>query len=236
MTFPIKMNTPQYALTIPSTKEKHSFRPFLVGEQKSMLLALATDDIDTIVNAIKLLINTCSNGKVDSNKLASFDLEYLFLQLRSRSIGENVSLNTKCNTCANQISFKVDISAAEVDFSTNIEPKIQLTDDIGVKMRYPTLAENIKLFETKNKDSEILVQTVARCVEMVWDANEMVDTSDYTEAQIMGFLETLTVDQMTRITNFILLMPAVRILKEIKCPHCQAENRVLIEGLENFFG
>lgn len=232
--FPIKMNHPQYTLTIPSSKEKVSFRPFLVGEQKSMMLALATKDTDTIVDSIKSLISACSNGKVDPNKLAAFDLEYLFLQLRSRSIGENVSLSVQCRHCDHPIYFKVDISQAEVDFSNTVDKKIQLTDSIGVEMRYPTLAQNIELYE-REKNPSILTDVVIDCIVSIWNSEDFVTASDYPREKIEAFLNTLTVLQFEKLSNFVLLTPSVRFIKDVTCPNCEKENKVLIEGLENFF-
>lgn len=236
MTFPIKMNVPQYSLQIPSTKEKVQFRPFLVGEQKSMMLALATQDTDTIVASIKMLIESCSNGKVSANTLAPFDLEYLFLQLRSKSIGENVILTTHCSSCQSEFQFKVDVSLAEVDFSTSIPNKIQLSSEIGVQMRYPTLSENIKLYEDKSLQDTRLIDTTIDCIENVWNSEDLISVKDYPRESIVKFVDTLTVEQMKKLSDFILLMPSVRFIKESSCPHCKGINNILIEGLENFFG
>lgn len=235
MTFPIKMNTPQYSITIPSTKVKVPFRPFLVGEQKSMMLSLATQDIDTIVHAIKTIVTACSFDKVDANKLASFDLEYVFLQLRAKSIGETTALTTNCSKCSGDVHFKIDISKAEVDFSTQTSNKIQLTPEIGVIMRYPSLEKNIKLSEKTQEQDEILFETVIDCIESVWNSTEFVNTSDYPRDSLKTFVNSLTVDQMKKLTDFVILMPAVRILTDVTCPHCQENNKILIEGLENFF-
>lgn len=232
--FPIKINVPQYIITVPSTKEKVSMRPFLVGEQKSMMLALATEDTYTIVNAIKMLLDVCSSGQLKVSSLTSFDIEYLFLQLRAKSVGEHVILAVDCGNCEESISFKVDISQSEVDFSTSVPEKIQLTQDIGVKMRFPTLEENINLNDTKN-NPDILVDTVVKCITHVWNASDYISTSDYSIEQTKSFVDSLTVPQMEQLTNFILLMPSVKIMKDVECPHCQHKNRVLIEGLENFF-
>lgn len=234
MTFPIKMNVPQYVFTVPSTKEKVSFRPFLVGEQKSMMLSLATEDTDTIVHSIKSLISVCSNGKVDPEKLATFDLEYLFLQLRAKSIGEGVNLVAPCRHCEEPISFRIDISRAEVDFSTKQEPKIQLTESIGVEMRYPTLAERIMLGD--NADQETLLTVTIDCIKSVWDSEEFVSANEHPVEKLREFVYTLTVPQFEMMSNFVLLTPSVKFTNEVQCPNCQSMNTVLVEGLENFFG
>jgi hypothetical protein len=235
MSFPIKMNIPQYTFTVPSTKDKVQFRPFLVGEQKSMMLSLATEDTDTIVDSIKMLINTCSNGKIDANKLAPFDLEYLFLQLRARSIGETVNLSAACGKCDDTINFKLDISQSEVDFSNTIDKKIQLTDDIGVEMRYPTLAENIKL-NAEDVKEDVLMNTTIDCIVSVWNSEDYVTTSEYPRETVIEFINTLTVPQFEKLTTFLLYVPTVKFIKKMPCPSCRTENTIRVEGLENFFG
>lgn len=234
--FPIKINAPQFIFTIPSTKEKATFRPFLVGEQKSLLLALATEDTETIVHAIKNIIDACSGGKVKSNQLASFDIEYLFLMLRARSIGENVPLTTQCSHCESDVKFKIDVSQAEVDFTDTIEPKIQLTDDVGVKMKYPPLADVINMHSQKTVTEEMLMDIITKCIDGVWNSEDYVSASDYPQETMQRFVDTLTVAQASKLTQFVLLMPAVRMRKNISCPHCKKQFDVLVEGLENFFG
>lgn len=236
MNFPIKNNVAQYIFEIPSTKEKVSFRPFLVGEHKTMMLALATEDIDNIVNAIKRIIEICSDGKVNSSKLAPFDIEYLFLQLRAKSIGESVSLTTNCYSCEQPFNFSIDVTEAKVDFTHLQENKIQISDSIGVMMRYPTLAETLKLNNNGLVTDDALEDIVIQCIVSVWDENEFINTEDYPKEKIVEFVNTLTVDQLSKLTDFILLIPSVRIIQTTTCPHCKEENKILIEGIENFFG
>lgn len=236
MNFPIKNNVAQYIFEIPSTKEKVSFRPFLVGEHKTMMLALATEDIDNIVNAIKRIIEICSDGKVNSSKLAPFDIEYLFLQLRAKSIGESVSLTTNCYSCEQPFNFSIDVTEAKVDFTHLQENKIQISDSIGVMMRYPTLAETLKLNNNGLVTDDALEDIVIQCIVSVWDENELINTEDYPKEKIVEFVNTLTVDQLSKLTDFVLLIPSVRIIQTTTCPHCKEENKILIEGIENFFG
>lgn len=236
MNFPIKNNVAQYIFEIPSTKEKVSFRPFLVGEHKTMMLALATEDIDNIVNAIKRIIEICSDGKVNSSKLAPFDIEYLFLQLRAKSIGESVSLTTNCYSCEQPFNFSIDVTEAKVDFTHLQENKIQISDSIGVMMRYPTLAETLKLNNNGLVTDDALEDIVIQCIVSVWDENEFINTEDYPKEKIVEFVNTLTVDQLSKLTDFVLLIPSVRIIQTTTCPHCKEENKILIEGIENFFG
>lgn len=234
--FPIKNNVPQYVFEIPSTKSKVAFRPFLVGEHKSMMLALATEDTDTIVNAIKELVHTCSSGKVNPETLSTFDLEYLFLKLRAKSIGDNVSLSIECGRCEKDIPFKINIDEIEVDFSTKIDNKIQISPSIGVVMRYPSLAETIKLYEKTPLDEILLAEIAGNCITDVWNEEEMVSTKDYNREVLDEFLNTLTIEQLKKLTQFVLLTPSVKMNKVITCPHCKTDNKVLIEGIENFFG
>lgn len=234
-TFPIKNNVAQYVLEIPSTKEKVSFRPFLVGEHKNLMLSLATEDIDNIVNAIRNIIHVCSYGKVDPKKLAPFDIEYLFLQLRAKSIGESVPLTTSCFNCNEQFNFSIDVSEATVDFSYAQNNKILLTEDIGILMKYPSLEETLIINSKDTVSEDEIYDLVCNCIVSIWNSEEFVNTTDYPKEKIVDFLNTLTVAQMNKLTDFVLLVPAVRIIKEVSCPHCKENNRILIEGIENFF-
>lgn len=236
MSFPIKNKVPQFMIEIPSTKKKIAFRPFLVGEQKGMMIALATEDTDNIVNAIKSIIYSCSYEKVDPDKIEPFDIEYLFLQLRSKSIGESVVLSIECGGCKEDIPFKINIAEAEVDFSTELDKKIKLSESIGVVMRYPTIEESIKLYSTDKIDEVILSEIAGNCISEVWDENDLVSTKDYPKETVDEFINTLTVEQIKKITQFVLLTPSVRMVKSVPCPHCNKNNSVLIEGIENFFG
>lgn len=233
--FPIKINVPQYSITVPSLKKKYSFRPFLVGEQKSMMLASATNDIDTVCESIKSLINVCSNNKIDAHTLAPFDLEYLFLQLRAKSIGETVPLGINCVHCGGEIDFSVDISKADVDVSNMPDTKITLIDKIGVIMRFPTLEENLKLHEKDEINEEVLFDTTIDCITSVWNETDFVNTKDYSKEKLLEFINTLSVSQFKKMSDFILATPSVKIVEKVKCNHCNKENTVLLEGLENFF-
>lgn len=234
--FPIKLDVPQYVFEVPSTQEKVAFRPFLVGEQKSLMLALATENTNTITNAIKSIIEVCSSGKANPAKLTSFDLEYLFLQLRAKSIGETVQLNANCNKCKELFSFSIDISQADVDYSTAVDPKIMLTEEIGVQMRYPNMEETFRLYSEEEKNNPMLIDITIDCIEKIWNSTELVNTKDYKRERIVEFFNTLTVAQAKQLTDFVLLMPSVKVLKKVRCAACGHENLALIEGLENFFG
>lgn len=236
MSFPIKNNVAQYVIEIPSTKEKVSFRPFLVGEHKNMMLALATEDIDNIVNSIKSIIELCSYGKVNPQKLAPFDIEYIFLQLRAKSIGESVTLTTNCYNCEEQFNFNIDISEAKVNFGDIRSNKIHITDEIGVELRYPTLEETLILNSKDVVTDAVLQDAVSKCIVSIWDSSEFISTKDYPIEKIIEFMDTLTVPQMAQLTDFIILVPSVQIIEDVDCPHCKEKNKIFIEGLENFFG
>lgn len=233
MSFPIKMSIPKFVFTIPSTKEKVSFRPFLVGEQKSLTLSVVTEDLDTIVESIKEMLVVCSDGKVDPKNLTPYDIEYLLLMIRSKSIGESINVTSTCTSCKKKMRFSMDVTKAEV-VGTVVDPKIFLTDDIGVVMRYPDLAVSMKLGKVKDIDGQLMFDTVVNCVESVWDSDEFINTKDYKKTDLEDFLKTFTIEQFAKLSNFILTMPVVRLEESIVCEHCGSVNQVYVEGLHNF--
>lgn len=236
MALPIKINAPKYAINIPSTNQKIQFRPFLVGEQKNMLLVLETKDNDNIIAAIKELITACTDGLVDVEKLTSFDLEFIFLQIRARSVGESIGLTAECNNrdCRKQIRFAMDVTQATINIDESPDKKIPLDDDIGVVMRYPSLNEVVYLREHKD-DESVLFDVVASCIDSVWDSSDLISTSEYEKTEVVDFVNSLTVKQLNKLIDFIVLVPAVEMHQQVQCPHCDNVMDIKIEGLENFF-
>lgn len=234
MSLPISMDTPQYIITIPSTKEKVAFRPFVTREQKSLMLALATENNDNIINAIKNIIEICSYGKVKASKLAAFDIEYLFLQLRGKSVSESVSLVGECNHCQQEIPFKFDITIIEPDFSIAVDKKIQLTENIGCIMKYPTIEHMVAL---RDNYSELLtIEIATECIEGVWQGDNYIEAKDYTTDDMIEFVDGLTAMQLEKLTTFVTNSPYMHKELNMTCPHCKGVTNFSIRGLENFFG
>jgi hypothetical protein len=233
-----KMNAPLYNVTIPSTKKEVKFRPFLVKEEKSLLLAQQSEDPKVMINTLKSIIENCIVDNVDIDKLAIFDYEYLFTQIRSKSVGEIVELLFLCDTCDDdkaKAQVNLDISKFQVEFPEGHNNKIELFDDVGIMMKNPSLDILDKLEKVKEGDINSIFDVVADCMESVYTTEEVFNTKDQTKQEVIDFLENLTQEQFKKIENFFLTMPKLRQKVEYDCPVCNKHHVKTMEGLESFF-
>ena len=240
-----KVNTPTYELTVPSTGEKVSYRPFLVKEEKTLLMAAEDQNISTITKAMRDIISTCTEGEVDLKTLAPYDIEYIFLQLRGKSIGDVINLNLKkpdsieCeeSECPGSTEIKVNIDDIKIDTSTIVDSKIQLTEDIGIKLGFPQL-DSIQKYTTKGKamDAGGVFKMINDCIEYIWEGKEIYKAKDSTKKELNDFIESLNTVQFNKIRDFFESMPRLRHEITWTCPKCDKSAPLLLEGIDSFFG
>ena len=233
-----KMNAPLYNVTIPSTKKEVKFRPFLVKEEKSLLLAQQSEDPKVMINTLKSIIENCIVDNIDVDKLATFDYEYLFTQIRAKSVGEIVELLFLCDTCDDdkaKAQVNLDISKFQVEFPEGHDNKISLFDDVGIVMKNPTLDTLDKLEKIKEGDVDSIFAVVADCMESVYTTEEVFNTKDQTKQEVIDFLENLTQEQFKKIESFFLTMPKLQQIVEYDCPVCNKHHVKMMEGLASFF-
>ena len=233
-----KMNAPLYNATIPSSKKEVKFRPFLVKEEKSLLLAQQSEDPKVMINTLKSIIENCIVDNVDVDKLATFDYEYLFTQIRAKSVGEIVELLFLCDTCDDdkaKAQVNLDISKFQVEFPEGHDNKISLFDDVGIVMKNPTLDTLDKLEKIKEGDVDSIFAVVADCMESVYTTEEVFNTKDQTKQEVIDFLENLTQEQFKKIESFFLTMPKLQQIVEYDCPVCNKHHVKMMEGLASFF-
>ena len=224
--------TPTYTLTIPSTKKKVKYRPFLVKEQKILILAMENEDQEQILDAITNTIKACLITKVDMATLALFDIEYLFLQIRARSISEEIEMRV---TCADDGETTVDVKFMVDDVKVNF-PKghtniIKLSDNLTIEMQYPDLDYFTKINFMDEKVDEY--ELVAKCIKRVY-VGEDDFTSDSLE-ESKEWVEGLTNNQFEKIQSFFETMPTLRHVLKVKNPKTKVVNEVVLEGLSDFF-
>ena len=227
---------PKYTLTVPSSGQQIEYRPFLVKEEKILLLANESKDEKEQIRAMKQAIENCTFGKVDVNTLASFDVEYLFLKLRSKSVGETVEVGVKCSECETNCPTTIDLSTVEVNFNPKFSNRIALTETIGVLMRYPTYEDMSKISDAQKKeDNNSIMDFVASCVDKIYDGQQIYNTVDFTKQEVLNFLEELSQSSLRKIMSFFELMPSLQ--KEIKviCKKCNKESEVMLKGAQSFF-
>jgi|TARA_R110000823_G_scaffold93763_3_gene205226 hypothetical protein len=237
-----KLNVPVYETILPSTDKVIKYRPFLVKEEKILLTALEDKTEKSLPLAIKQIINNCVQGEIDVEKLPSFDIEFLFLRLRAKSVGENVSVGLKpwgCpqndgNLCEN--STQVDINLEEVkvikdELHTN---KIMLDDTIGIVMDYPTTAS---LSGLEGGDEFTLgMNHIKSGIKMIFTKEETHEKGSYTEKELEEFIESLNSEQFQKVKGFYDTMPVLKHTVKYKCGTCGEEKETILEGMNSFFG
>jgi hypothetical protein len=225
--------TPTYELVVPSTKKKIKYRPFLVKEQKILIIAMESQDEVQILDAIKNILKNCINSRIKLDDLALFDIEYLFLQIRARSISEELKLKI---TCPDDGETQVDVSflanEVKVTFPDDHSNIIKLGNDITLEMRYP----NLEYFSTINfsKGDVDPYDLVAQCVKRVYVGEE--DSGTFTFKEARAWIEKLTASQFDLIQEFFNTMPSLKHVLKVRNPKTKVENEITIEGLVSFFG
>lgn len=226
-----KIILPTYLTNLPSTGKQIKFRPFTVKEEKSLLLALQEDDMPTVVEAIKSVIDVCTIGVVDPEKTPYYDIEFLFLQIRSKSIGEIIDLvgSCECVTTA-KTQFSVDIASVYIEPKPSGNAKIRIPDtNYTVEFRHPSIDDFSKTF---NKKEDHAVEVVANCIVSVYTEDEVID---WTKEEKMEFVESMTTKQQKGIAEYLKIMPMVKLPTKYTCESCGKPHESIMTGFENFF-
>jgi len=225
------LSTPEFQTVIPSTGETISYRPFLVKEEKILLMAMEGNDQKEIEIAIKKILSNCILQDIDVNKLAMFDMEYLFLQLRGKSVGEVIDLSVAHldSECKHRTDIKVNIDDIKIQ-NLDQEKKVMLTDDVGVMMKYPTMQEAMSV---DGENTEAVFEILSKSVDYVFDAENVY--SDFTEAEIVEWINGLNQTQFQKILAFFESMPKLSYEVSWKCKECKEKDTITLEGIQSFF-
>ena len=234
-----KIATPTYELELPSTGETIQYRPFLVKEEKLLVIALESEDTKQITTAIKTVIKNCiltKNVKVES--LPTFDIEYLFLNIRGKSVGEEIEVNIICpDDSETQVSVKINLDDIEVQKNEEHSNKIKLDNSIMMEMKYPSLDQFIKNnfdFNDKNAMDQSF-ELIGSCIDKIFTEDEVWSTADVTKKELIEFLESMNSSQFKDIEKFFETMPKLSHNVKVTNPKTQVESEVVIEGLASFF-
>ena len=234
-----KINTPTYDLTLPSTGKKIKYRPFLVKEEKILIIALETEDISQITNAIVEILNDCILTKgVSVSKLATFDIEYLFLNVRAKSVGETVEVNVVCpDDNKTSVQMEINLDSIKVQKTRGHKNIVKLDDQYSMKLKYPSLDEFIDSNFESNEESDVdkSMNMITSCIEMVYDKEESWAASDSTQQELEEFIEQLNSKQFKSIENFFETMPKLSHKVKVTNPTTEVESDVVLEGLASFF-
>ena len=235
-----KINTPTYEMTLPSTGKKIRYRPFLVREEKILIMAMESENMSDITNAIVQILGECiltENVKVED--LATFDIEYLFLNVRARSVGETVDVNITCpDDEETQVEMTIDLDSIKIQKTRGHKNIIKLDDDLSMKLRYPSLQQFVENnFETVDGLSEVSqsLSMIASCIDMIYNQEESWEASDYSKKELDDFIGQLNTKQFKEIEKFFTTMPKLSHKIVVKNPTTKVESEVVLEGLAAFF-
>lgn len=235
-----KINTPTYELEIPSTGKKVRYRPFLVREEKILIMALESEDMKQITNAIVEILSECILTKgVKVSELATFDIEYLFLNIRGKSVGEEIEVNVTCpDDGETQVQMSIDIDTIKVQKEKEHNDIIKLDDTLSMKMKYPAIDQFVENnFETQQDNNNVdqSLQMITACIEMVYNADECWSASDCTKKEMEEFVEQMNTKQFKEIEKFFTSMPKLSHTIKVKNPNTKKTSEVTLEGLASFF-
>ena len=237
-----KINTPTYELTLPSNKKKIKYRPFLVREEKILVLALESEDQKQITDAIIQIIGDCLITKnIDVTKLPTFDIEYLFLNVRSKSVGESVEVNITCpDDGKTKVETSINIDDIKVVKSKDHKLIVKLDDKYSMKLKYPSLdqfVENNFDFEMAepNESVSAAMSMLSSCIDMIYDEEESWDASESTKEELDEFIDQLNTKQFQEVEEFFKTMPKLSHTLKVTNPQTGVESEVVLEGLASFF-
>ena len=232
-----KLGVPQYELTLPSTGKTVKYRPFLVKEEKVLLLAMESEDEKQVIDAVKNVLKSCVISRIKIDQLPSFDLEYLFLKIRAAAIGEMIEMTVTCtDDGSTTATAAINIEEVEVHKEEGHDRKIMLTDTTGIMMKYPSMDRFIESqFLNKGIDADHIFNFIAEHIEQIFDEEEVYDSSTTSKKEFREFVESLTTKQFEYIQNFYETMPRLSHTFTVTNPNTGNECEYTLEGLQSFF-
>jgi|TARA_B100001063_G_C16562390_1_gene451648 hypothetical protein len=233
-----KIDVPIYELTVPSTDEKIKYRPFLVKEEKLLLIAMESGENSDILRAVKDIVDACTFNKMKIGNMPMFDVEYIFLQIRSKAVGEVSTLRVLClDDMKTYAKVEVDLNEIEVRVTDAHTNKIELSDEMGVIMKYPTVDSFVE-----NKIDDIspanMLDVIITCIDKIYDkkGEEVYDAKDSTKQELIDFVEQMNTTQFADVQKFFDTMPSLTHEITVKNPKTKKESKVTLNGLNDFFG
>lgn len=235
MALPKLNELPSHDLVIPSTGKSISYRPFLVKEQKILLMALETQDEKQILKSITDTIEACVSEKIDMNKLATFDVEYIFTQIRSKSVGESSTVSLSCQECSQPNEVVIDLNNISINLNDSSKV-IELNEKYTLIMKYPNYSSVIANANIEEDTlTDVIFETIIICMDELRTEDEIIRLKDEPREEVEAFLDGLNSTQLENIMNFINNLPRLEHTVEYKCESCEHDNRVTLQGIQDFF-
>ena len=234
-----KINTPTYELVLPSSGKKIKYRPFLVREEKILIMALETEDVKQITDSVIQILNSCILTKgVDITKLATFDIEYLFLNVRAKAVGETVEILLTCpDDNKTTVPTSIDIDSIKIKKDRKHKDTIKLDDNLSLKLKYPSMQQFIENnFEASDKNEvSNTLDMIVSCMDVIFNEEESWPASESTKQELEDFVDQLNTKQFKMIENFFATMPKLTHTVKVKNPKTNVESTIVLEGLAAFF-
>jgi len=234
MSLPKLNNVPKYKITVPSTNKEVTFRPFLVKEEKILLIALESQDPVQIATAITDTVVSCISEDINKRDLKSYDIEFLFLKIRAKSVGETSDLLFKCEKCENENEVKINIDEIKINVEEN-DDRIKITEDVYLEMKHPSfesISRNQKLI-TDSPTTQVF-GLIQESISAVLTNEERIDIQDASDEEFQDFIESMTQEQFTKIREYIENIPRLSHEVNFNCSNCQTNNNITLEGLQSF--
>lgn len=238
MALPKLNDSIKYSTKIPSTGETVKYRPYLVKEEKVLMIALEQGDEQGSLEAIADTLEACIQEPINVRSLPIFDIEYLFTQIRSKSVGETSDIQTNCRKCGTPNEIKVDISKVNIKVPKSANAKlIKLNSDYTLEMKYPSLKDIVPNFNKYKEASETdqAFEMIAACIDAVQTKDERISLADETREEVNAFIESFSTEQFMKVRDFIEKMPRLKHDVEFKCGNCEHDNKITLEGTADFF-
>ena len=236
MALPKINETLNFTMKVPSTGKTVKYRPYLVKEEKVLLQAFESGDTKTCLEAMVDTLDACidSKSKLDVGSLATFDVEYMFIKVRSKSVGETSKISVNCSECSTANPYTVELEEVGVNVE-KLDNIIQLTDDVAVEMKYPTYDHIADETVTEGSDTAAAMTVLTKCISAVLMGEERIDATESSTEELTEFVESMTANQLQLLSDFLEKMPAVKHDIEFTCTNCKHENKLELKGLADFF-
>lgn len=232
-----QINNSRYEVVIPSTGQKVSYRPYLVKEEKVLMMAMESNDSKMIMNATIDIIKACVFDDINIDELAMFDIETLFVALRAKSVGERIDLSVKCDECDGRNDIQIDFDDIKTPEVKETESVIMITDKVGVTMRYPSYSDIAEIDGNNNEDVDInaALKVIVACIKNIFDEDAVYDAKNETKKSLTDFVESLSNAQFIKLSQFFSESPALTYDLKYDCIHCKTHNETELKGLQSFF-
>tara|TARA_B100001989_G_C24550669_1_gene474346 strand:- start:649 stop:1353 length:705 start_codon:yes stop_codon:yes gene_type:complete len=230
-----KLNTsPKYEMVIPSSKQTVRYRPYLVKEEKVLLMAFESNDSSQAMNAIIDTILVCIDENIKRETLTTFDVEYMFTQIRSKSVGETSKVNVKCEKCETLNAVTINLAEVELDTPESVNNEIQLTPEVSIELSYPS-ADSLISIDKEATQAEKILATIVASIDVIKTEEERVSTKDVTKKEVEEFVDGMTGEQFSNLAEYVKNIPTLKENVEFVCQNCGHNNSRELVGFTDFF-